>query len=736
MPIHEHVLDGCTPVPLANYLKALGILRLVAQQKDPSARGHWHNDRFVLRTVLDEDALLRFFLEEYSPTPVVAPWNGGSGFHPKDNRAAIEAIEGSNASRLASYRQTISISKQLLGRLGIEEKATGDQKAELLEACRASLPDAALDWLDATYLLTHDGPKYPPLLGTGGNDGRLDFTNNFMQRLLDVIEPQGGGSGPSSVSLLRAALFATSTAALQKAAIGQFSPADAGGANAASGYEGDPSVNPWDFVLMLEGAALFAGVAARRMEQTSPGVLAYPFTVRPVASGYGSASDGDEVQSRAETWMPMWTTATSFAEARALFAEGRARVGGRAAVNSIDFARAVVGLGVDRGVDAFQRYGFQVRNGLAYLAVPLSRVEVRSEARAELLWEIDAWLDAFRRGAGSNTAPASATRALRQVEAAIFALCERGDAVRSQQVLIALGRCEQAMARSSRWRSEAFLRPVPALAPRWIAACDDGSIELRLAASLASVHGYPFRDRKGRSVALRFRQHLEPIATWLSDGSLCAKWDDETRADVLWHEGQLVAAMNATLARRITRAVQSGLGTYPDRGWGASLGDIADFIEARVDEQRLVDLLWGCLLIDWPKVEYADLPANRREPRTPMPSAAYALLKLCLAGHPVRRVEVPLAPEAHRLMAAGLGGRATEHAVRRLRGSGLTPAVLPFQIADGLARRTAAASLFPLSGGDVGLLTQLALRPESIGHRSDEPESPASNRANPQGATP
>lgn len=36
--IHIHKLDGCAPTPLAHYLKALGILRLVAEQADPNAR--------------------------------------------------------------------------------------------------------------------------------------------------------------------------------------------------------------------------------------------------------------------------------------------------------------------------------------------------------------------------------------------------------------------------------------------------------------------------------------------------------------------------------------------------------------------------------------------------------------------------------------------------------------------------------------------------------------------------
>ncbi len=34
-------LKGCTPEPLMNYLKALGIFRLVAEQADPDARVSW-----------------------------------------------------------------------------------------------------------------------------------------------------------------------------------------------------------------------------------------------------------------------------------------------------------------------------------------------------------------------------------------------------------------------------------------------------------------------------------------------------------------------------------------------------------------------------------------------------------------------------------------------------------------------------------------------------------------------
>ncbi|MGH8526096.1 MAG: hypothetical protein ACREXY_18400, partial [Gammaproteobacteria bacterium] len=82
---NELVLHGCTPTPLASYLKALALLRLVAEAGtdgggDPDASGFWRADEFVLRTRLTKEELRAFFLERYHPTPLLSPWNGRAGF--------------------------------------------------------------------------------------------------------------------------------------------------------------------------------------------------------------------------------------------------------------------------------------------------------------------------------------------------------------------------------------------------------------------------------------------------------------------------------------------------------------------------------------------------------------------------------------------------------------------------------------------------------------------------------
>jgi len=96
---HEVVLAGCTLEPMAAYLKAIAILRLVSEQAEPTARGYWRGRAFCLESEMDREGLERFFLEQYCPTPIVAPWNGGSGFSEGDRREGIDSIVASTSPR-------------------------------------------------------------------------------------------------------------------------------------------------------------------------------------------------------------------------------------------------------------------------------------------------------------------------------------------------------------------------------------------------------------------------------------------------------------------------------------------------------------------------------------------------------------------------------------------------------------------------------------------------------------
>ena len=193
-------LRGCAPTPLASYLKALGVLRLVSspanhvsgEATDPHARGWWENECFHLRTTLGRDALLGFFLHDYAPSPIIAPWNGGSGFYAGDNKDGFDPLAtGQVAGRFGNISSAIRNTVRTVADLKLAEKPEGEAKVGLVAALRAELADAALLWLDAVLALSGGGLAYPELLGTGGNDGRLDFTNNFARRLVSRAKPAG-----------------------------------------------------------------------------------------------------------------------------------------------------------------------------------------------------------------------------------------------------------------------------------------------------------------------------------------------------------------------------------------------------------------------------------------------------------------------------------------------------------------------------------------------------------------
>ena len=690
-------LNGCAPIPLAHYLKALGILRLASEQVDATARGSWLNDYLSLHLSADATAITEFFTHSYRPTAVLAPWNGGSGFFPKDNDEALTAIEKSNASRLEPYRVGIAAARQELNRLALKAKPDGEAKTLLLQSCRNSFPEDALGWLDAVFVLGQDGAKFPPLLGTGGNDGRLEFTNNFMQRITEVMDPATGEPTAESARWLRAALFGSAAPGLAiRAPVGQFFPGAAGGANATSGFDAPSAVNPWDFILMIEGALLFAAASVKRMESADDGTLVYPFCVRQAGVGYASAAEADEVEARCEMWMPLWDKPTTLAELRAIFSEGRAQVRGRNARSGVDFAQATVTLGVDRGIAAFQRYGFQVRNGLAYFATPLDRVIVRRNARADLLADIEQWHDRLRQKAGPRAnpePPASVARALNQLERCIIELCRDDSPSSLQSLIAAFGATERALARSFKWTAGAYLRPLHGLKERWLDDADDDSPEFRLAQSVAGMSAWLGKK------TVWFRQHLEPVGITANKERSWVSWDDTADNDVAWHDGDLTDALNAILARRVMRVGQSGAKGWPDESKRfAHLDDITAFIEGRTNDDLLADLIWGLSLLDWQKVK--PLPSEFRGVQEAIPSSFYAMLRLCFRPSNGLDDTIPLVPAIlHRAM-NGDGQSASELAARRLRGSGNAPLVKDLPVSGDIARRTAAAMLFPIAPQD------------------------------------
>lgn len=590
-------------------------------------------------------------------------------------------------------------------------------KAGLLKALRARLPDDVIGWLDAAFVLEEDGQAPLPLLGSGGNDGNLDFSITAMSNLRCVIALHEGDVPPgNSAGLLRWALLADSPVPLVDGSPGQFDPGGFGGPNSAEGFSGRALVNPWDVVLAFEGAMLFAGAAVRRFN-AGGARAAFPFTVTGASpAGDETLAAPDAAESRGEVWMPIWIRWLGYREVRALLAEGRAQTGRSQARTGVDFARAVATLGIDRGVDEFQRFGLLKRAGRMFIAVPLGRYRVRGALRAvRLADEIEGWLARARAAERTGRMPARLSSALRNVDDAIFGLARLGDGDyrQAEKFIRAVGRLAEVVANSP--TAQESVPPLRGLSQRWVDTCGPGP-EPRLALALASI-GPP-----------TIRKNVEPVEI----AGSTVRWQERTPS-VVWRERGLERNLADVLERRVIDAIaeESAAGGHPLRAVReALLDDVAAFLARDVDDRRLSDLFWTFLALKpealsaEPMKEQAPEEARRRIDSLPR---QYVLLKLVLLpelSNGGERIRLPLDPELVRLVRADLQ-RALSLAVRRLRVLGLpvfTPGpgapgrTLDFLFGDIDPDRLAAALLLPV--WRTRQLMNLVLAPTDGQHRA------------------
>lgn len=710
------VLAGCRPEPIGSYLKALAVLRLVGEQKDAEAKGFWTGEAFHVVTYLDRAELSHFFLDDYTPTPLIAPWNSGSGFRRGGKRPQAERtlamIESSAAARLEPYRDAIRAGWRVVqdaekrGWRGRGEEFWDKKvKALVVELCRASFPDSALRWLDASVVLAEEPEFRVPLLGTGGNLGSQELSISFMQRLCEILGLLSGRRAPGraeSEGWLGKTLSAEGATPLVAESIGQFDPGAAGGVNT-----GESLVNPWDYVLMLEGAVLFASAAARRLGSGARGRAAMPFTFGASPVGYGSASSA-EADRGSEIWAPLWSRPAMAREVAHLIGQGRAEWRGRQARTAVDVAKAAAALGVDRGVSTFVRHVIVQRFGQSPLVVPVGRVDVRTKQEVPVLATLDSWTDTARRG---KNPPAAVASALRRLDAAAFNLAVRGGSRRLQGVLIAAAEAEEAIGRARAFRvGPPRVPPLRGLsAGEWVPLLDDRSPEFRLAAALASQ-----RDDDGSCLRLMLRpvtmsqnRRIEwsegpPPVTGLGTRPIT-----DVLASVLVR--RIVEAAQRAKRMRRSEAVPDGTSSSPGiqpaypRRIPAPIGDVASFVNGHLDEARFGTLLSALMLLDW------SAPVDVRTWFDPqevghLPNPAWALLAPFFHGRPIRLQDgdIHLRPEAPwpSQLAASRVEPVVRAALLRLRMAHLEPAPRDsVAIARGSAPgpRLAAAMLCPLS---------------------------------------
>ena len=668
------------------------------------------------------------------PTPVLSPWNNGSGFGPKDKEpkrtldsflrpsvATAGAAPGRHPSRRAGGQQgpghrldhrRAGRRRQGPGRPGVPQ----------------SLPEELLPWIDATVVLTgQDDQSFPPLLGTGGNDGRLDFSTNFHQRLLDVLRRAVGQA--DVLAWARDLLAGTETEPLAEAAVGQFDPAAAGGPGSSPFGAATSLVNPWGYVLLVEGALLFAASAARRQHYrpgAEPGGHALHGLRRPQT---GSASGAAGEESRGEVWVPVWAQPFTLPEIRQLFAEARASWRGRPARRAVDFYAATRTLGVARGIGEFIRYGLQRRNGLAFAAVPLDKITVREKPEVRLAADVEDWASRV----GGSDASSVIAEASRRFEKTHLEYARDGGALRLARMLAALTTLEQAVGRSGRTRDKTLVRRPPraqGFLDVFVAA--DASPALRIAVGIASCATLP---GIGHEPARSMRQILLPIdPPGPSERNRSGGWRDaavvpgfglrpvwQVLADVLiWRSHTAATEHDPRQKFRGVPTFRSGIPVLAS--------DLHAWARDLIDETSLDLWLRACLALDWRGVRH-DWPADRLMVPVPTLGLLHPLAQGLERQHADPGDLEPrlgLRPDWALRLAAGQVREVHEEAVARLSQAGWRAVPAPPAATVGQGARIAAA-LVPRCRGAAAVLRKFASPIEQPDERTTSDSSQTSD---------
>jgi len=362
---------------------------------------------------------------------------------------------------------------------------------------------------------------------------------------------------------------------------GQFHPGGVGGPNATGGFVADSLVNPWDYLLMLEGALLFAGAAARRFGEGRGGA-SFPSPSAPRHLGMGRLRHGRDAGGIAGRDLDAAVVQASHTGRGAASARGRAGTGRSAAgPNRGGFCPR---RGGDRGGPGDHR--LPAVRPLEAERAELPRDAPRPDPRGWLAGPrgrpppgSGSLVERLRGAASGEQAPARCRVALRSLERAIFSVCLHGDPRQLQDVVIALGEAEAVLGMSLRFREDAGLRPLQHLSPRWLRLCDDRSSEFRL--------GRPWPPSKGIGGAAS-RHPRPPGAGAVRVGRV--QWTTEDHA-VAWTGHDLERDLAAVLERRMLEAQRKGLESLPVRGLiPAPLAHIQQFLAGRVDFRRLAGL--------------------------------------------------------------------------------------------------------------------------------------------------
>ena len=548
-------LPGLRPEVLGNYLASLGLLRLLA--------GSWPAVCIAWR-----DGILRVV--------------GG----PASLGKLLEALLA-----IAERRGWTPYNR---GWSEEQKKSTKEKTGRPLALWQAEAEEGVLE-LFAAHVVPHSRVAFNPVLGTGGNTGRRDFSKGWEAAIRSLQKPP---KGINTRDELRAWLLGEPVTWMLPglAAASWFSSANKLYNSGQAPYREEP-ISPWAMALACEGIPLLVGASSRRLGAWAPTQGAFPFICRAAAP----TGPGELGRDLGEVWVPLWDRPMALPEVRALFQRGRAEVRGRGANTPAAFAAAIVRRGVDAGISSFARFSLSRTTSPNTFEprcegfIPVRREdaqEVVSRARSEAVERVLALVEKLP--ADRKNGQQGRFFGLRgPIEVALIRLVQTPDEPEAVRALLdATASALDKVDRNRSFREEGILwEPLPLdYLPALFGDEEPGS-EARLA--LALVSSFP----RSRPFTLyrfgvewqynRFRHPTQPPYRWV------------------WGPGELSRILVRTLGRRTLdweehRKENEGVAEEPVRDlFPTSCSDVSRWLRGDVDERLTKRWLSRLAIFDW-----------------------------------------------------------------------------------------------------------------------------------------
>jgi len=547
-------------------------------------------------------------------------------------KKAVMALLAKASKDDTAFTAALALGRELFERF---QQDNADQNV-LLEEFRDRSPDLASESLDAVYSTrAASRPVNNPLFlnrgkGEGGNDELFrtfwSYWHHFQNFRPAFTHAALSGTGFAEINGTDDDTNGIGT---------PFFPDSIKTYNHGAGWVAEAfPFNALDYLLAVEGAFALRGSASRTLAASSRRFAAFPFVFE--TGEEMTDENGNRRKTARALWLPLWDRPTTWTELSSFICDAQARLPGKEARFSSEFARALRAQGVDAGFAGWQEFRFKMKGCKVPWVVTGAYIGPARDHRPSLLADAlhpldeSAFLDQFEEAYEGGKLVSQSPHPFRtRINAAIEAAIQDPSPASALAILEAIYAAARQTCVSKSFREmlhgePRFFAPLPA-APWLELLRGEDSAEFRIARALASIVVFDGQADGKRSEAQPFLGSLLPLKLGQRGWYLPSDSSDLSKQAV-WTGTDLCADLARVLGRRYLDSLKDDrpalLSRHP-----APLGDVLAFLRNELDERLIARWTEALSLIGWDsRMQTKDAYSRDDFDGSPIP-LAYAALR-------------------------------------------------------------------------------------------------------------